>query len=247
MNRCVTKDKWWLIILLPLSIFIITGCEPDEPEPQKYLGKFYIGEMRNYTFFKPGSMWVYECDSTGELDTQVMLKCYTWWISTDYIDYEVMSFQRKSRNEGSLYSDFAATYNIPYSANFKKEGDWLNVEKSPNKLNNSGKDQVFFTPYDNTKEFTADGVSHTKYVKLITNYKMKDFTFDTVRVFMARASSAHPITNHPFYKNLYPYTNIEYYFAKNVGIIQLKITAWNSSTNADKNHNWNLKYYKIIN
>jgi hypothetical protein len=32
-----------------------------------------------------------------------------------------------------------------------------------------------------------------------------------------------------------------------VGIIQLKITAWNSSTNADKNHNWNLKYYKIIN
>ncbi len=113
MNRGVTKSKWWLIILLPLSIFIITGCKPDEPEPKKYLGKFYIGEMRNYTFFKPGSMWVYECDSTGELDTQVMLKCYTWWISTDYIDYEVMSFQRKSRNEGSVYSDFAATYNIP--------------------------------------------------------------------------------------------------------------------------------------
>ena len=187
-------------------------------------------------------MWVYECDSTGELDTQVMLKCYTWWISTDYIDYEVMSFQRKSRNEGSLYSDFAATYNIPYSANFKKEGDWLNVEKSPNKLKSSGIDQVFFTPYDNTKEYNANGVSHTKYVKLITNYKMKDFTFDTVRVFMARASSAHPITNHPFYKNLYPYTNIEYYFAKNVGIVQLKITAFDFNTNADKNHNWNLKY-----
>lgn len=248
MNDYSNKGKLLLTAMILLFSFFATSCEqPEEPEPQKYLGKFYIGEMKNYTFFKPGSMWVYECDSTGELDTQVMLKCYTWWISTDYIDYEVMSFQRKSRNEGSLYSDFAATYNIPYSANFKKEGDWLNVEKSPNKLKRSGKDQVFFTPYDNTKEFNADGVSHTKYVKLITNYQMKDFTFDTVRVFMARASSAHPITNHPFYKNLYPYSNIEYYFAKNVGIIQLKITAWNSSTNADKNHNWNLKYYKIIN
>jgi len=209
MNDYSNKGKLLLIAMILLFSFFVTSCEPDEPEPQKYLGKFYIGEMRNYTFFKPGSMWVYECDSTGELDTQVMLKCYTWWISTDYIDYEVMSFQRKSRNEGSLYSDFAATYNIPYSANFKKEGDWLNVEKSPNKLKSSGIDQVFFTPYDNTKEFSADGVSHTKYLKLITNYQMKDFTFDTVRVFMARASSAHPITNHPFYKNLYPRTNID--------------------------------------
>lgn len=247
MNDYSNKGKLLLIAMILLFSFFVTSCEPDEPEPQKYLGKFYIGEMRNYTFFKPGSMWVYECDSTGELDTQVMLKCYTWWISTDYIDYEVMSFQRKSRNEGSLYSDFAATYNIPYSANFKKEGDWLNVEKSPNKLKSSGIDQVFFTPYDNTKEFSADGVSHTKYLKLITNYQMKDFTFDTVRVFMARASSAHPITNHPFYKNLYPRTNIEYYFAKNVGIVQLKITAFDFNTNADKNHCWNLKYYKIIN
>jgi hypothetical protein len=203
--------------------------------------------MKNYTFFKPGSMWVYECDSTGELDTQVMLKCYTWWISTDYIDYEVMSFQRKSLNEGSLYSDFAATYNIPYSANFKKEGDWLNVEKSHNSKNRNGTDQVFFTPSDTTQEFSADGVSHTKYVKLIANYKLNNFTFDTVRVFRVWATTSHPITNHPFYKNLKPHTVIDYYFAKNVGIVQLKIIGYNNQgENIPKNHNWNLKYYKII-
>lgn len=247
MNHNSNKGKLLLTAMVLLISFFVTGCEPDEPEPKKYLGKFYIGEIRNYTFFKPGSMWVYECDSTGELDTQVMLKCYTWWISTDYIDYEVMSFQRKSLNEGSLYSDFASTYDIPYSSNFKKEGDWLNVEKSHNSKNRDGKDQVFFTPYDTTKVFTADGVSHTKYVKLITNYKLNNFTFDTVRVFLARATPSHPITNHPFYKNLYFRTNIEYYFAKNVGIIQLKITGFNFNTNADKTHNWNLKYYKIIN
>jgi hypothetical protein len=248
MNDYSNKGKLLLIAMILLFSFFVTSCEPEEPEPKKYLGKFYIGEMRNYTFFKPGSMWVYECDSTGELDTQVMLKCYTWWISTDYIDYEVMSFQRKSRNEGSLYSDFAATYNIPYSANFKKEGDWLNVEKSHNDINRNGKDQVFFTPYDTTKEFSADGASHTKYVKLITNYKMNNFTFDTVRVFRVKASSSHPITNHPFYKNLKPYTVIDYYFAKNVGIVQLKIIGYNNQgENIPKNHNWNLKYYKIIN
>ena len=248
MNRCVTKDKWWLIILLPLSIFIITGCEPDEPEPQKYLGKFYIGEMRNYTFFKPGSMWVYECDSTGELDTQVMLKCYTWWISTDYIDYEVMSFQRKSRNEGSLYSDFSSGYSIPYEANFKKEGDHLSIEKTHNDVRRCGRNSVFFTPYDTNLEAIGGSGGETKYVKLITNYKLNNFTFDTVRVFRARATEAHPITNHPFYKNLKPLTVIDYYFAKNVGIVQLKIIGYNNQgENIPKNHNWNLKYYKIIN
>jgi hypothetical protein len=248
MKEYLSKGKLLLTAMVLLFSFFVTGCEPDEPEPKKYLGKFYIGEMKNYTFFKPGSMWVYECDSTGELDTQVMLKCYTWWISTDYIDYEVMSFQRKSLNEGSLYSDFAATYNIPYSANFKKEGDWLNVEKSHNSKNRNGTDQVFFTPYDTTQEFSADGVSHTKHVKLIANYKLNNFTFDTVRVFRVWATTSHPITNHPFYKNLKPHTVIDYYFAKNVGIVQLKIIGYNNQgNNIPKNHNWNLKYYKIIN
>jgi len=73
MNDYSNKGKLLLIAMILLFSFFVTSCEPEEPEPQKYLGKFYIGEMRNYTFFKPGSMWVYECDSTGELDTQVML------------------------------------------------------------------------------------------------------------------------------------------------------------------------------
>jgi hypothetical protein len=247
MKEYSSKGKLLLTAMVLLFSFFVTGCEPDEPEPKKYLGKFYIGEMKNYTFFKPGSMWVYECDSTGELDTQVMLKCYTWWISTDYIDYEVMSFQRKSLNEGSLYSDFAATYNIPYSANFKKEGDFLDIEKShPNRK--FSRETAFFTPYNTSTEATANGGAHTKYVKLITNYNINNFTFDTVRVFMTRVSSAHPYTNHTFFKTLYPYTNVEYYFAKNVGIVQLKIAGYNNQgENIPKNHNWNLKYYKIIN
>jgi hypothetical protein len=245
MHDYSNKGKLLLIAMILLFSFFVTSCEPEEPEPQKYLGKFYIGEMRNYTFFKPGSMWVYECDSTGELDTQVMLKCYTWWISTDYIDYEVMSFQRKSRNEGSLYSEFMMSSSIPYNANYKKRNDHLEVEKShPNR--ERATESVFFTPYDTVTESSA-GYSITKYIKLITNYKLNNFTFDTVRVFRATPSTSHPITNHPFYKNLYPRTNIEYYFAKNVGIVQLKITAFDFNTNADKNHCWNLKYYKIIN
>ncbi len=248
MKEYLGKGKLLLTAMVLLFSFFVTGCEPDEPEPKKYLGKFYIGEIKNYTFFKPGSMWVYECDSTGELDTQVMLKCYTWWISTDYIDYEVMSFQRKSLNEGSLYSDFAATYDIPYSSNFKKEGDHLSIEKTHDDIKRCGRNSVFFTPFDTNAEASGGSAGETKYVKLISSYKLNNFTFDTVRVFRARATTSHPITNHPFYKNLKPYTVIDYYFAKNVGIVQLKIIGYNNQgKNIPKNHNWNLKYYKIIN
>ncbi|MGA1772462.1 MAG: hypothetical protein ACO39T_09355 [Flavobacteriaceae bacterium] len=242
------KATFLAAVITALISFFNTSCKPDEPEPKKYLGKFYIGDMRNYTYFKPGSMWVYECDSTGELDTQVMLKCYTWWISTDYIDCEVLSFQRKSLNEGSLYTDYASTYTINYNENFKKQGDWLNVEKSHSDINRCGKDNVFFTPFDTTKEyFTADGSSETTYKKLLTNYTVNNFTFDTVRVFMARRSNSNPMTNHPFFNDLYPATIVEYYFAKNVGIIQLNVTAYSRSLIKDKSHHWNLKYYKIVN
>ena len=242
------KATFLAAVITALISFFNTSCKPDEPEPKKYLGKFYIGEMRNYTYFKPGSMWVYECDSTGELDTQVMLKCYTWWISTDYIDCEVLSFQRKSLNEGSLYSDFAATNTINYNENFKKQGDWLNVEKSHSDINRCGKDNVFFTPFDTTKEyFTADGSSQTTYKKLLTNYTVNNFTFDTVRVFMAQRSESNPMTDHPFFDDLYPKTNVEYYFAKNIGIIQLNVTAYSRSLIKDKSHHWNLKYYNIVN
>jgi len=63
MKEYSSKGKLLLTAMVLLFSFLITSCEPDEPEPQRYLGKFYIGEIKNYTFFKPGSMWVYECDS----------------------------------------------------------------------------------------------------------------------------------------------------------------------------------------
>jgi len=242
------KATFLAAVITALILFFNTSCKPDEPEPKKYLGKFYIGEMRDYTYFKPGSMWVYECDSTGELDTQVMLKCFTWWISTDYIDYEVLSFQRKSLNEGSLYTDFASGYSIPYEENFKKDGDHLAVEKIHNDMNKRGRNTVFFTPYDTNLTPSGGSGGVTTYKKLLTNYTVNNFTFDTVRVFMARASTSQPKTEHPFFKTLKELTLIEYYFAKNVGIVQLKITGYNTSgNNISKNHNWNLKYYKIVN
>ena len=107
---------------------------------------------------------------------------------------------------------------------------------------------MFFTPFDTTKEyFTADGSSRTTYKKLLTNYTVNNFTFDTVRVFMARASSSHPMTNHPFFNNLYFVTTIDYYFAKNVGLIQLNVTASSAGRTLKKNHKWVLKHYNLIN
>ena len=55
-----------MLLLLPIS-----SCAPEEPEPQEYLGTYPLGDIKDYLYFKPGSMWVYECDSTGELDTQI--------------------------------------------------------------------------------------------------------------------------------------------------------------------------------
>jgi hypothetical protein len=77
----------------------MSSCKRESPnnkEEETYLGNYPLGDERNYLYFKPGSMWVYECDSTRELDTQYMKSCYTQWYHLDYIDYELLFSQNPS-------------------------------------------------------------------------------------------------------------------------------------------------------
>ena len=91
MNRL----KNFIVALTFFALLGLGACKP-EPEKQKYLGNYPLGEVKDYLYFKPGSYWVYECDSTLELDSQVMISIDTPWFHKSYIDYQLLFFNKKS-------------------------------------------------------------------------------------------------------------------------------------------------------
>lgn len=230
-----------LLIFLPVCFLTVRGCKKP-PEKQKYLGTYPLGDIKDYLYFKPGSMWVYECDSTGELDTQVMVSIDTPWVKKSYIQTQLLTFQIKSLNEGSVYTAPWPNGDVLYQDNFKYfyqiERNIVNVPKGI-----YTKDAVFFKPYDSSIYGYVS--SPTYYKGFLTNYVVSGKSYDTVRVFKVQVSSGWPKINSWRYPRLYYFASVQYYWAKGVGLIQLRVFAWDKVSDEAFTHNWNLKEFKL--
>ncbi len=236
------RSFWVYFIFWGMLFLGMSSCKRESPnnnkEEETYMGNYPLGDERNYLYFKPGSMWVYECDSTRELDTQYMKTCYTQWYHLDYIDYEKLFFLRNSINEGSNYYSFIPTTYIPYSNNFKWMYQLSIRQFNPNN-GAEGNDVVFFNSYD-----TNITIYHTKYLGCKTNFKVLDKIYDTVRVFKVEYSGGFPLPKYPV---TFEQGEVTYYWAKNVGLVRLHIVtmAVINSEEVIYRFNWNLKEYNV--
>ncbi len=230
-------------ICLPF-LLLLGACKPDKPDQQKYLGTYPLGDIKDYLYFKPGSMWVYECDSTGELDTQVMVSCDTPWHIETYIKVQSLNREIKSLGEGSSYSDHP--YNagsIPYVSNYSYSWYTTRWRNNP-KTGGGGTDCIFFKPYD-TNSNGGFGSSPTYYKGLLTNYTVLGKTYDTVRVFQVQATSGWPKPQSPRIESMDYIAGMRYYYAKNVGIVKITTYAWDYINKLPFTHSWNLKSYDL--
>ena len=230
------------LIFLLAQVLGFWSCKREHnnnnQEEKTYMGNYPLGDERNYLYFKPGSMWVYECDSTRELDTQYMSSCYTEWYHLEYIDYEVLYFQRRSINEGSEYNSFIPTTYVGYSKNFKPFYSMRVSQYNP-KNGASGNDVVYFNSID-----TNLIVYHTKYLGCKTNFKVLDKVYDTVRVFKVEYLGGFPLPKYPV---TYNQGGVTYYWAKNVGLVRqhIETIAIIKGEEVIYRFNWNLKEYNV--
>ncbi len=239
------KSSFLFILgLLVTGLFLpISSCAPEKPEEQVYMGTYPLGDIKDYLYFKPGSMWVYECDSTGELDTQIMVICDTFWTVESYIKYQEIYRVIKSKNEGSTYTDSRINGPIPYSKKNINYFFYLMRWQVGKNNKATGSDCIFYKPYD-TAELRFDGKSI--YKGLLLNYKVNKITFDTVRVFQCNPTQIWPRTENKFFEKLYILSIVKFYFAKSIGLIKLEVSAYNLETGKPATHCWNLVSCKII-
>ena len=238
------KIQHFIIPILAISVLLllpISSCAPEKPEPQQYMGTYPLGDIKDYLYFKPGSMWVYECDVTGDLDTQIMVSCDTPWVIKSYIKYQVINRRMESINEGSFYNDSRVNTPVSYMKNFKY-GLFLTRWRDDKKSGKStGVDCIFFKPYD-TNSIGGYGSSESHYKGTLYNYKVLKVTYDSVRVFKVDLGGTFPRIS----IKTDDMGILEYYFAKNIGIVQVKVIVGSADYTKLINFNWNLKYCKLI-
>lgn len=117
--------KVGLFHIIPFSflLLLLSSCETDchkkgNCPPENY--RFELGEAKQYLWAAPGSYWIYRNTKTGDLDTQTVTYCKTYWVSdrgtnksTKHIsvDYEVLARGVKSSFNVWEYQDKTSFYN----------------------------------------------------------------------------------------------------------------------------------------
>ena len=234
--RMKISPRTLLVLGLLSGLLWLDGCKPEKPKEQKYLGNYPLGEVKDYLYFKPGSYWVYECDSTNELDSQVMLSCDTPWIRKSYIQYQMLFFSRRSINHGINYST-DNYFDVPYSKNFTYF-DAYNINISGNGV--SAYDCIFYYPFVSTKY--GFGSSPTYYKGHYDSMQVLGRWYKDVRVFQVQYAGGFVEP-----KNIKTWGDgqITYYWAKNVGLIRQHVWTKKDGLNTTFKFNWNLRRFFI--
>jgi hypothetical protein len=228
------------LYLLCTALLLLNACKPEKPEEKVYLGYFPATVPLQYLYFKPGSYWVYECDSTGELDSQIMVKCDTPWQHQSYIDYQYVIYNKKSITFKTSFNTIYFGTAIPYNKSQVGKYYFANSLEISGP-NSSATDCVFFYPFD-TNSIGGFGSSPTYYKGHYDSMQVLGRWYKDVRVFQVQYAGGFI---EPKNVKTWGDGQITYYWAKNVGIIRQHVWTKKDGLNTTFKFNWNLKRFLI--
>lgn len=227
------KTAYFNLFTIACLLLLLIACESDCQKkgncPPEYY-RFELGEAKNYLWASKGSYWIYRNTKTGDLDTQTVTTCKTYWVSdrgtTKYtkhisVDYEVLVRLLKSTFNGWEYKDKTSFYNADALRPFKT---YL-----VRTISNSGQsiNDPFWMP-----AFKNENGGATNCVNVDTTITIGSKVYEHVVVF--------DIDIDAIWENklgcIRP--NSRYYWVKDIGLVKKEMNRCNYS--------WELIDYKIL-
>jgi hypothetical protein len=232
-----------LINLLLITTIAISCCKKEpRPKEERRYGPTYFGKYADYFMFKPGSIWIYENNRTGELDT-----CDLWAIERDtptffYEDRQYKIWYTKEKIDFDIASSIRYKYYknspsistiIPYRTTIPCLNCGLSNIDSTLKftIKRFSGDFVFYNPYN------YNGAQNGYY----PTYTVGNETFYEVYRFDIGGGGLPPWD---YWKLPITATSASYYWAKDVGLIQIMYQGVKTSTINDTAY-WQLKNYQV--
>lgn len=207
---------------LPLSVLLLLAffysCRKYNTPPQVDLGHFSLDTIKPYLYFKPGSWWVYKNDSTGEIDSQVMINSKYSTIfaasSRRKYTYNDISSTVKSLTNSYFY-DISSLGLSPEVYNWKFFMHWSRSRHKSGDFD--GINSIFMVPFDPNIDF-GSASERCFYRGKLPTLTLNGFTFYEVLKFEVQGDPSWPDSKIPTSDK----GTSTYYWAKNVGLVMIE-------------------------
>ncbi len=226
----------FLTLLGVLFVFQGSRCKPDPPKPHPTIRRsFYLGGVKDYLYFKPGSYWIYKNTVTNEIDTvkQVVMDTSRKRVAMDLPDaYYIMDYTDIYYVQTSSLIKRNLVHNL-YPVAAYSSGPYA-VQKGFG----FGMYTIFIYPFirqfDTTVTYDIGGRSFGT----ISKIQSGPYTFDSATQIRCYNSDFHPKSS--IMKSQVVFADA--FWVKGVGLARINIRSWDPETY----ETWILTDYKII-
>jgi hypothetical protein len=226
------------LYLLCTALLLLNACKPEnKPHPNIYKGPYYLGEVKDYLYFKTGSYWVYKNNVTNQIDTWTMTFIDTFISKTDmdlpdghyYAEYTGFTYyQSSSLLNGILkHSRYKPT---PHAGGVAIARKYI-YESYPAQYD------IFLFPFAKNLDTSAVYSPAPTFFKQVYNLQSGPYTFDSAVQLRV-------------YDDIWPRSSIvknsgvfaDHFWVKGVGLSKIFIRSYYPETI----ETWELIDYKII-
>lgn len=224
-TKCKCYDQWSIRV---------DDCTP------KHYGPYYLGEVKDYLYFKKGSWWVYKNNITNETDSIYTTFCDTTfnevkgterkWLSLSYTSIKFI--QRSDKYNVTYYYDDQPSY--PDVTNFTF---WHSLYRLADRPAESDIEVNCFThPF--TKQTSP------LFKEFLPSITIQGKTFTDVAVFEGSSDESVILPKVPY--NITHGGMARYYWAKNYGLIQIESLIDRYDIQKSFEQKWELIKYNIV-
>ena len=223
--ECKCEDEW--------------GQRVEDCTPKHY-GPYYLGEVKDYLYFKKGSWWVYKNNLSGETDSIYTVYCDTSvvnstnstfrWLTMTYTD---IGFRLKSEKYNTTY-----TYSQPYiTASYNFTNFKYQLNRNADFPTKSRTFANFAYPF----EVNGSGL----FQELIPSMTIQGKNYNDVAVFQVSRDEGVQYPLNISY-SLYYKSSTKYYWAKGVGLVLMISDTYRNDNNLPVQSKWELINYNLI-
>ncbi len=216
------------------------GMKVDDCTPKHY-GPYYLGEVKDYLYFKPGSWWVYKNNLSGEIDSIYTITCDTFIVNSTGTDRKWLTLS---------YSDIgfrlrSDKYNVDYIYSHSKiypdvtgynGGIGYTIDKT----------SVFSTKARSSVPFTYPFKTDNRnlFQQLIPSLMIQGKTYYNVAVFQIWSDESVQLPTLTF--GFMADAPTKYYWARGVGLVQIEQGLFRFDTQTTVTQKWELINYNLV-
>lgn len=223
------KKLFTLLILTIPILLIIKSCKRGDDDIKEWP---IPQELLDYYYFKPGSMWVYENDKTGEKDTVIIKSAFKYWIDGNRGDrYEQAEVTYYSKTEGYSYFYYCNTQGSSSCIRGHRQNNGCYSLRCAKYKPGNYVGESLILSY----KFFVGNWGYADLRSDSSKFEIKAL-YDSIEINTQIYTSVCKV--HVNYCLTYQNKDVNFYWAKNIGIAKIE--------NITDNENWNLIYHQIV-